>query len=233
MSNIIYKSPVLDSDNTLEYVKNNLVHMGKIVGYNAYYNGENKKYYETINNSNYYYNLILFDDNNNEFWLYSNCGYSGTGPCTTAEILELVGLRENYNIFKNKRIEEKNLSPNYDLEVLVVEDNFLEDEYNINFILKLNFDNAQNRYKLIESLKVLGSIHPLSEDDYRFNKYFTVNKNYKREYIGEYGLNQVYFLDNILKNISSKELKELVEHICNKYTNSIEIVNINCLIKDE
>ena len=227
-----FKSPMEDSNHTLEYVKSNLIHMGKIEGFKVYFNEENKEYFENVDGLNYYYNLILFDDNDNEFWLNSNCGYSGTGPCTTIEILELVGLRENYNIFKNKKIEEVNLTPNYDLEVLVVENDFLKDEYKIDFVLKLNFDNAENRYKLIESLKVLGDMQRLCEDDDRFSKYFTMNENYKREYIGEYGLNQVYFLDEVLRNKNLKELKELIEHICNKHTNMVEIISINSLVKN-
>lgn len=233
MCKMIYKSPMIDSLHTLKYVKNNLGYMGEIVGFKAYSNDENKEYFETTNGVDYYYNLILFNSNDSEFWLDSNCGYSGTGPCITNEILELVGLRQNYNIFKDKRIEKYNLSPNYELEVLVVEDNFLKNEYKIDFLLKLNFDNAQDRYKLIESLKVLGYIQPLCEDNDRFNKYFSMNENYEREYIGEYGLNQIYFLDDILRNKNSKELKELIQHICNKYTKEMEIISINCLVRDE
>ena len=90
----IYKSPCISSMHTLEYVKNNLKHMRNIVEFKAFKDCGHE-YYDIINDTKCYYNLILSDDDYGEFWLYSNCGYNGTGPMTTCEILELVGLRED------------------------------------------------------------------------------------------------------------------------------------------
>lgn len=225
----VYKSTYESSVGTLEYVKNNLSYMGNIIEFKAF-KDDNHEYYETINDTKYYYNLILSDDNDNEFWLYSNCGYSGTGPVTTCEILELVGLRDNYGIFNKKKVHEYDLEPNYDLNILVVELGY-SDEYKIDFLSKIKFSSAYDRFKLVESLKVLGDICNLHRDDDRFNKYL-INSNIKPGY-GDYSVDQILFLDRPLQNKNSKDIKCIIENIINKHCDSIDTLNINCVVEDK
>lgn len=224
----IYKSQFISSMDTLEYVKNNLKHMGNIVEFKAF-KDEQHDYYDIINDSKCYYNLILSDDNDNEFWLDSNCGYSGTGPVTTCEILELVGLRGDYGIFNDKKVHKYDLEPNYDLNILVVEFDS-SDEYKIDFLSEIKFSNAYERYKLVESLKVLGNIDNLVREDERFNKYFR-NSDVEQGY-GEYGVNQILFLDKPLQCRNSKDIRSIIENIVNKHCESINTLNINCVLKD-
>lgn len=228
----IHKSQFIDSVDILEYVKNNLKYMRNIVEFKAF-KDEDHDYYDIINGNKSYYNLILSDDGEGEFWLHSNCGYNGTGPVTTWEILELVGLRGNYGIFTDKKIHKYNLKPNYDLNILVVELDYSDesDEYKINFLSKIKFSNSYNRYKLVESLRVLGHICNLHREDDRFNKYF-VNCDFKQGY-GEYGVNQILFLDKPLQNLNSKDIKSIIENIVNKYCENINTININCVFKDD
>lgn len=224
----IYKSQFISSMDTLEYVKNNLNRMGNIVEFKAF-KDEEHDYYDIINDNKCYYNLILSDDNCGEFWLDSNCGYSGTGPGMTCEILELVGLRGNYGIFSNKKVHEYDLEPNYDLNVLVVELDY-SDEYKIDFLSQIKFSNAYERYKLVESLKVLGNVYNLHREEGRFNKYF-VNSDVEQGY-GEYGVNQILFLDKPLQSKNSKNIRAIIENIVNKHCESINTLNINCVLKD-
>lgn len=224
----IYKSPCISSMHTLEYVKNNLKHMRNIVEFKAFKDCGHE-YYDIINDTKCYYNLILSDDDYGEFWLYSNYGYNGTGPMTTCEILELVGLREDYGIFSNEKVHESDLEPNYDLNILVVEFNNLE-EYKIDFLDEIKFSYAYDRYKFVESLKVLGNVYNLNIQDDRFNKYF-VNSSIEQGY-GEYGVNQILFLDKPLQNINSKNIKSIIENIVNKHCKSVNTLNINCVFKD-
>ncbi|MGL5560718.1 MAG: hypothetical protein ACRDC3_16340 [Paraclostridium dentum] len=225
----ILKSPCESSMDTVEYVKSNLKKMGNINEFKAFFD-EDHEYVEVVDGYKHSYNLILLDDEDTEFWLYSNCGYSGTGPCNTSEILQLVGLRDDYGVFEKKYIHEYDLEVNNDLNILVVEEDY-GDTYKINFMGELKFDNAADRYSLMESLKVLGYMQNLDVDDIRFNKYY-INTDIDRSY-GEYKINQILFLDKPLRNKNSKETKNLLEHIFKKYCDNINIIEINCVIEDK
>ena len=182
---MIYKSGKVGYFKFYEYAKYILSKMKKIISFKAFSNEEHD-YYEEIDNKKNYYNLILFDEELNEYWFDTNCGYKGMGSIYSEQILKLVGLRENYNIDTKKEIHKTDLSPNNELNLLVVEIDLLNDieKYNINSLIKLNFESAYFRYIALKNLYKFGTIKPTSEsigeelyikyfDNYIFEEYFT------------------------------------------------------------
>lgn len=73
-------------------------------------------------------------------------------------------MREDYGVFSDKEIHEYDLEPNHDLNLLVTEYGH-SDEYKVNFLAEIKFSNPYSRFKLIESLEVLGDIDNLHKED--------------------------------------------------------------------
>lgn len=213
---MIYKSGKVGYFKSYEYAKTILSKMKKIISFKAFSNEEHD-YYDEIDNKKNYYNLILFDEDLNEYWFDTNCGYKGMGSTYSEKILRLVGLRENYNIDTKKEIHETNLSPNNELNILVVEINLLNDieKYNINSLIKLDFESAYLRYIALNNLYKLGIIKPVSESigEELYIKYFD-NYVFEENLPSECCINNILFLDSSLSkyiksNISSS-IKDLL-----------------------
>ena len=117
---MIYKSGKNGYYKSYEYAKFILNKMKKITAFKAF-RDEDHDYFEVIDNNRSYYNLILFDEDSNEYWFDTNCGYKGMGSAYSEQILRLVGIREDYNLDFEKEIYKFNLSPNNNLNILVVE----------------------------------------------------------------------------------------------------------------
>lgn len=203
---MIYKSGKVGYFKSYEYAKTILSKMKKIISFKAFSNEEHD-YYDEIDNKKSYYNLILFDEDLNEYWFDTNCGYKGMGSTYSEKILRLVGLRENYNIDTKKEIHETNLSPNNELNILIVEMNLLNDieKYNINSLIKLDFESAYFRYIALNNLYKFGIIKPVSESigEELYIKYFD-NYVFEENLPSECCINNILFLDNSLsKNIKS------------------------------
>lgn len=217
---MIYKSGKVGYFKSYEYAKDILSKMKKIISFKAFSNEEHD-YYEEIDNKKDYYNLILFDEDLNEYWFDTNCGYKGMGNIYSEQILKLVGLRENYNIDTKKEIYKTDLCPNNELNLLIVEIDLLNDieRYNINSLIKLNFESAYFRYIALKNLCKFGTIKPISESigEELYIKYFD-NNIFEENLPSECCINNILFLDSSLSkhikfNISSS-IKDLlvVEH---------------------
>lgn len=215
---MIYKSGKVDCYEAYDYVKAMIGKIGIIKEFEVFFEDTNP-YYEIVGGYKEYYHFILRDDNDNEFWIDTNCGYSGTGPSFTEKILQLLGLREDYNITRKKVIYEKDLKFNHDLNVLVVSNDLHFDEYKIWFMLELKFNNAETRLKTIDALKTLGNITSLNINEERFNKYFYDNK-YIDNSFGEYKVNNIFFLNRNLNEIKVKDLQTILNTMITKISGS-------------
>lgn len=207
---MIYKSGTLGTYEAYDYVKAMIGKMGNIKEFKAFCN-DTDPYFEIEDGYKQYYHLILIDDRKNEFWIDTNCGYSGTGPSFTEQILQLIGARENYNVEKNKIIHEKNLELNNNLNVLVVLNDFYntKEEYKILFMVEAKFNNAALRFKTFSALETLGEVYSNSVNDRNFNKYFG-GYNYIDNSSGQYKVNNILFINKHLKNISINHLREIL-----------------------
>ncbi|MBQ8998460.1 MAG: hypothetical protein IJ086_07220 [Clostridium sp.] len=230
---MIYKSSRDDLDSTLDSVKYMLRKMGNIKGFKSFF-GKEHTYYEVIDGKKEYYNLILFDDEGNEFWIDSNCGYPGTGPSYTEKILQLVGARDEYRVCKDKKIYIPDLKLNHNLNLLIVEQNYLNacdrDKYKVRAMIEVKFKSAYQRYKLIESLNILGSLTKALQRDDRFYKYF--NGYNIDNSCGEYNVNQIMFLDICLVDKEIDFITKLFKHIIGLYCSDINIIEIDEIVED-
>jgi len=207
---MIYKSGTLGTYEAYDYVKAMIGKMGNIKEFKAFRN-DTDPYFEIEDEYKQYYHLILIDDRENEFWIDTNCGYSGTGPSFTEKILQLIGARENYNIDKKEIIHEKDLELNNNLNVLVARRNFhnSKEKYKILFMLEARFNNAALRFKTVKALETLGNINSHNVNDQRFNKYFN-DYNYIDRSCGQYTINNILFINKHLKNISIDDLRTIL-----------------------
>ncbi len=207
---MIYKSGTLGTYEAYDYVKAMIGKMGNIKEFRAFRN-DTDPYFEVEDGYKQYYHLILIDDKGNEFWVDTNCGYSGTGPSFTEKILQLIGVRQNYTVDKKEIIHEKDLELNHDMNLLAVlgDYNNSKEKYKILFMLEATFNNAALRFKTLEALKTLGNVHPYNMDDKRFNKYFE-NYKYTDNSYGEYTVNNTLFINKHLKNMHINNIVEIL-----------------------
>lgn len=230
MRRLIYRQEKKGYYNAYEYAKSILGEMKKIVAFKAFsYGGHD--YYEVIGNHRRYYNLILFDEASNEYWFDAQCGCKGMGSFYSEKILQLVGIREDYNIAFEKEIYRFNLSPNNKLNLLIVEidlSNSIE-KYFIKSLITLDFENAYLRYRALDSLQIFGVVKSIEDaiGGELYIKYFNREGLDERSY-EEAGVNNILFLDDYLgksiklnistnidklleskSNIGIKEIKEI------------------------
>lgn len=224
---MIYKSGKNGYYKSYEYAKSILSNIQKITEFKAFSNEEHN-YYELIDNNKHYYNLILFDENSNEYWFDTNCGYKGMGSLYSEKILNLVGIREKYNIETEKEIHETNLCPNNELNLLVVEIDLLNtiEKYNIKSFIKVNFESPYLRYNFLESLNKLGCVKAINDaiGNDLYIKYFD-NYISQENVFYDFGINNVLFLDSSLSNDTKSninyEIKSLLGLENNIFINEI------------
>lgn len=130
MEIIRYKS---DPHTTVKFIKTNLEFFNSITSFEAYFNDEDiPEIYRNVpdvslfegkrENVGINYTLILKDDENDqEIWLSgANCGYGGSGPSATIKILQILGVKFDYDrISEEKKIIATNLKSYHDLNLVV------------------------------------------------------------------------------------------------------------------
>jgi hypothetical protein len=207
---MIYKSGQVGCYGSYNYVKGILPQIGNIIEFEAYYE-DFALYSETVDGRKEYYNLILRDDKGNEYWLDSNCGYDGIGPKYSEKILNLLGLRKNYGFSSKKTIKESNLTPNYDMNLLILaKHQMLEKEISsAHFYLSSKFNSAFERLKTIETLSCFGRVEPLSEEKEETASYFHDLK-VEDDSEGECRVNLLYHLSSYLQNFDKRNIKALL-----------------------
>ena len=208
---MIYKSGKIGYYKSYEYAKEILSKMKKITSFKAFSNEEHD-YYEVIDNKKYYYNLILFDENQNEYWFDTKCGFKGMESIYSEKILNLVGIREKYNLDFEKEIHETNVSLNNELNILVVEINLSNniEKYFIDSFIKLNFDDAYSRYTEIENLQIFGAIKPINQAIGK-DLYIDYFDDYDENIHDEYPINNILFLDKYLVNYIKSNIGESIK----------------------
>jgi transcriptional regulator with XRE-family HTH domain len=155
---------------------------------------------------------LLFDENQNEYWFDTKCGFKGMESIYSEKILNLVGIREKYNIDSEKEIHETNISLNNELNILVVEINLADniEKYFIDSFIKLNFDDAYSRYTEIENLQIFGAIKPINQAIGK-DLYIDYFDDYDENIHDEYPINNILFLDKYLVNYIKSNIGESIK----------------------
>ncbi|PRX29370.1 hypothetical protein BX659_110114 [Orenia metallireducens] len=106
------------SDYNVKFVKRNADQIGNVKEFEIFRHSEDSPY-ENEGNSHFNYTFILKDDKENQIWFQTNCGYGGSGPLATQEILQILGLKSDYQVDKKEYIKETNLTPEHKLNFIV------------------------------------------------------------------------------------------------------------------
>ncbi|MCO0597279.1 hypothetical protein NGI46_07325 [Peribacillus butanolivorans] len=227
------------SHSVVEWVKANVEFMGNISSFEVYKSEDDiPKLYKNAPDFYVYkakredtkstYHLILRDDAAEiETWLGGcNCGYSGGGPSATKEILQIVGLKMDYDIIsRQSKVKMKSLVPHHDLNLVVfkpLDRMHFQKEERMNVFL--TFKTAHEKWNAKRAFEVIGNVHPLRdlspivEELYHAHlPYSTENEWY------EYATNNGVVLSNQLASLSNELLTGLIENIAYKYNAKFEI----------
>lgn len=216
-----------DPHSTVKYVKANLKFIGNITSFEVYFKNENLPLmYRNVpdvyvydgmrENQNHDYTLILRDDEaKKETWLSgANCGYGGSGPGATKEILQLLGVKFDYNrISEEKIIIESNLVVHHDLNVLVLRPRDVERPIEQKLLkVKMSFNSAAEKYNAKIALKQIGYVQPTRGE---YDEVFESDElpySTEQEW-AEYATNNSLTLNRAYEKISDKSIKEIIEHI--------------------
>lgn len=182
------------------------------------------------------YSLILKDSEwGQEIWIEgANCGYGGAGPSATHRILQLCGIKMDYNyITESEKLTLCDLEPIHDLNFIVVKgvdpsDSILKKC----FKLRMTFNNAWEKYRAKEAFECLGYIEPLSylaqhegkSEEYYFQLPYSTESEW-----ADYKTNNVLMLYNTINSISESVLEEIIKEISIKYHAEFSVKSYNLM----
>ncbi|MGL5417465.1 MAG: hypothetical protein ACRDAU_17480 [Clostridium sp.] len=203
-----YISGKIGGKESLEYAKNIINKIDEISSFEAF-NDEKTPYYEDFGIGKYYYNFVVRDILGNEVWFDTNCGYRGSKPSVTEQILQLFGVRDDYDLYNKKILKVDNLSLVHNINLVVVINNKLTKKSKKLMFIKVKPNSAKDRYNLLKSLKSIGSFKVYSNKMIEYEKEF--KEVYEDKSFGMNNMNLIYLLDNRLSNLKKEYLKEIIE----------------------
>ncbi|GAA0125006.1 hypothetical protein UT300019_09080 [Clostridium sp. CTA-19] len=206
-------------DKTVSYVETILPLIGNVTEFEVFRNQEDTPYVVMEDDEKKLYTFILKDNNDNEFWLYTLCGYHGSGPNATLKILQLLGLKEDFEICEeeNTHIRKKNLKPIHKLNLMIVQDKaegYSDEILEHNSMISIDFKYAYQKHNLIKVLRALGYMqHVLPNDRTFYEKAYLFDNLEVPEYEYYYYTNYILTLNRRLRNFSFDQVQALMKEI--------------------
>ncbi|MDW0116104.1 hypothetical protein QTL97_04095 [Sporosarcina thermotolerans] len=223
-----------DPHSTVRYIKANLDLLDDVTSFEVYFNDEDiPEIYRNVPDiyldngkrefqlRNYTF-ILRNEDSEREIWLSgATCGYSGSGPSATIEILQLLGIKFNYDrITSEKKIIEKDLVTYHDLNIHIYRPTELWNSRGDKiFTAKMSFETAAQKYEAKKLIEQKGYLRPLiRRSDYErigeIEAYYFVNTPYStRKEWPEYATNNTLTLNRAYSQIGVKTVKEIIENI--------------------
>ncbi|WP_297636100.1 hypothetical protein [uncultured Clostridium sp.] len=195
---------------SLEFAKNIINKIGNIEKIKIF-NSEKTDYYEDFGIEKYYYNFIAFDDEGNEVWFDTNCGYRGSKPSMTEQILQLLGVRDEVGIYNEKYIDKKNLRVINDLNILVLSNNRHSKTNKELLMIKIKPNKAKDRLNVVRGLENIGSFKKYEKKMTEYKKKF--HNVYDDKSFGEFKVNELLFISKEIKELKVEDLKKVLEAI--------------------
>jgi len=228
------------SHSAVEWVKKNIEFVGNITSFEVYQFEKDipNKYknvpdiYVTDNkrkDTEKSYHFILRDDESErETWLGGcNCGYGGTGPSATKEILQLVGIKMDYNIISEQSIVKRSdLIPHHDLNIIVLKPlDRLHCKKEERLAVRLQFEKAHQKWQAKNMLEVLGDIQPLKGESTSILEatYFTDLPYVTEHEWHDYASNNGLVLSTPFQGLNNDTLISIIKEILNKFNVRLEI----------
>ncbi|MHC1683149.1 MAG: hypothetical protein AB6733_09410 [Clostridiaceae bacterium] len=216
---MIYKFHNGSPDNIVRHVEYILPMIGNIKEFEVFRNYEDTPYQAVEDDERVKYTFILKDDNNNEFWLNSLCGYGGSGPGATLKILQLLGIKQDFNVCKEgiKHIKQKKLNPIHKLNLLIAQNKSLSiytDDDKFLFMLNINFKYAYQKSNFIKALKLLGWMeHVIPENRELFEIADAFDGIVVPDFEYYYYTNNIFTFNNEFKEFSPNQIQVIVESL--------------------
>lgn len=219
--NMIYKfhygAPLL----TRDYVKAILPLIGNISEFEIYGSYDATPYIEPGKNKDKKYTFILRDNLENEIWLDTLCGYHGSGPQATIEILQILGLKDDYKITEKAYIKESNLQPVHCLNLLAATWDLPTPKKH--FFAAMTFSYAHQLHATKTMLNCFGKLVNYAEgmyleDDMLFRPYSSGNKEW-----ADYATNNIYTYNQEFDTFSTDQLRMILENIVTRNKGRLEI----------
>jgi hypothetical protein len=225
----------------IEFVRGMLQIVGNIKSFEIYYVNEPEKipqqykvpYTDEYGTRNHQYNLILKFDDDQELWIVNaTCGYGGSGPGRTKEILQLCGVKMDYSIIADEEQRQiiREVTPHHDLNFVVMRP---LDEYSHKkeklFKISMTFEKAHKKWLVKDILEALGHINPLrDEDPERIEEYYFRHLKYSTEHEwAGYRTNNSLTLKRQLRQIDTETVINLFQDICYDHNVKHEVHEYN------
>lgn len=169
------------------------------------------------------------DTEDKELWLTGcTCGYGGTGPATTQDVLEILGVKIDYGrIYKEKKIIEEEITTHHDLNFVVYqpseENPYKGGEKRIK--ITANFEYPDQKWNAKEALKSLGEIKPLRSMEGKDNRYFSTSYSTEKESY-TYSTNNGLILSECWSKFDDKVLMMAIEETLKNYNGKYKVKKI-------
>ncbi|MGL4731552.1 MAG: hypothetical protein ACRCW0_08205 [Clostridium sp.] len=214
---MIYKFHDGSPDNIVKHIEYILPMFGNVKEFEVFRNYEDTPYQSVEDDERVKYTFILKDDNNNEFWINSLCGYSGSGPNATLKILQLLGIKQDFNVCKEGilHIKQRNLKPIHKLNLLISKDkssSFSRDEQEFLFMSTIDFKYAHQKSNFIKALKSLGYMqHVIPENRGFFEKADAFDGLVTPTFEYYYYTNNIFTFNRVFKGFLSDQIQVILE----------------------
>lgn len=206
-------------NDSVEYIETILPLIGNIVEFEVFRNREETPYIVIENKEIKRYTFILKDDRDNEFWLYTLCGYQGSGSNATLKILQLLGIKDDYNICKegNNHIRKSNFNPIHKLNLLIAqnkENSYSSKSIIYNSIISVNFKYAYQKHNLIKLLNLFGYFQYVpSKNRTFFEKIYLFDRFENPPYEYYYYTNSIFILDSEFYEFTKEQIETIIKNI--------------------
>lgn len=225
----------------VEYVKTVLPHIGNISSFQVYFHDQDiPKQYRNVPDIDVYDGKVhemestyLFiaknEKEDKELWLTGcTCGYGGTGPSTTQEVLELLGVKIDYSrIYNEKKIILKEITTHHDLNFIVYNPS-TENPYRAGmkrFKVESLFEYPDQKWNAKEALKSLGVIKPLRSIEKKSNRFFSTKYSTDKEHFN-YSTNNGLVLGESWSKLDDDVMINLIQDYINNYGGSYQVKKI-------
>lgn len=203
------------------YAKAVLPMVGNIMEFTVYRDYDKTPYRD----GNDAFTFILKDNQENQIWLRTLCGYSGSGPSATQEILLVLGLQDDYGITERDYFHVTDLHPSFRFNAQVSKNTHrrVTNDKPL-FWVSCNFENAYQLRNFRNCLKSLGYLNPARD---QFIEVPSVLKEHQGQIEwADYATNNQLTLVRPFESMNSEHLKEIVQNIVNNNSGKVEFLDI-------
>jgi len=216
-------------DECVDKIKGLLSEIGNVNEFEVYFENQPSKYVDLtcygkyegeVHETKRTYSLILkCDESDKEVWIEgATCGYSGAGPSATSEILQMLGVRMNYNtITKDREIKMDNIVNKHNLNFIVSKNDWLNDEEDIVMKVQMEFEAPIDKISAYDSVEIFGQLCPIMTSKYRDKEEYYFREPIKnQEGYSRYRTNNVFYLSNDYVSFDNDKLELMFRSIAKK-----------------